>query len=460
MIKGLSFLSSIALLCYGWLSGYSFTLTIAIGVIVCRVLKIKELKMLFFVSAFFFVVNDPFTDSIQSRDPGIDFTLSAQHGIPFAPDIFSKYCALVSFLLFSFLVIRFLPKKLSVWSRISVVYGVFFLGLWASIASIASGKNSAIVFGSMFILCFSSSISYLATYIHDQRPLSFKTFASEVFPPFWDPYYVARPKLDIIADPGNQNNLDLRCLRNCAVGICLVLFGKLLNCVLLGDDFFGLSLNILAKPLPDIQTAGLSISYFALYTRFEVLLALVWNRAHIITNYFSVALFFESCYEMLKFSVPKRFYSPLKAKNFGEFFSAIMPYYSTFLSKFFLYPSYAYFRKKNWSKSISYDVALAIAMIGGGLFLHMPRDVHLAYKMGFGIYLQTYLVNGIPYFVLLFLAIKFLKPPRRLGIVFPWPFRFSIFLLTYSLIFISRIDGFYTPAGARIDFLFHLVGVY
>ena len=270
--------------------------------------------------------------------------------------------------------------------------------------------------------------------------------------PFWDNQFTPRPKMDIQPQDDKRDLLDARCLRLALLGSALMLGGSLLEAFVYSKNFHGHPLPFSMTPLPRLDNTGLQTSIFLVYSRWHVLLSVLWRGCYRITNYIALLLFLECCYLALSYDVPRRFSIPFRANSFGQFYNAIMPYYVMLLDRIYLHPLYFYLRKRGWNRVLAYDLGLCFAVTAGGLIIHLVRDVHLVGLFGAGDYLWRYLIYGLPYFFLLFAAARWVHFPPFLAKILPSPIKFSILLILYTLILSTSIGGIFVSWEQRFRF--------
>jgi hypothetical protein len=425
------------------------SLLFVVLLLICRVLKIKQMTSLFLVSLLFFgLAADPFRIYLSGYPMVKSYVFEPYQNILIALVVLGL----------SYVLCLILNKFFSSYGLKIISLYLFFSGIFYAIYHYGVSDKHFMVFFIAGVVFFARIIHYLSIFLFDREELSIKTFSARVFPPFWDNSFAPRTQLDIQLASESQDALDKYALKVLSIGVSLLVIGKILQAYCFGFTLFGSDIFQGKAQLPDLIRLELSTEIINLYPRYQILASLLVSRLNIIFNFFSVGLLFDGCYLLLGYSLPLHFQNIFKARNFGEFFSRLMPYYSYYIVKIFLYPSYHRFRRLKLSKETSYSLSLAFAIIIGGFCYHLTRDIQFAFEVGAERYFTRYLFNGLFYFGLLFVSIRFLKIRSDKANVLKTAMVFLCWFAIYSFIFLFRVDFLLMAEDQKIKFILAFLG--
>lgn len=149
---------------------------------------------------------------------------------------------------------------------------------------------------------------------------------------------------------------------------------------------------------------------------------------------------------MCGFNLPEYIDKPWKSSSFADFFTRVMYYYNIIIINIFLYPTLDFIKGYFKNKKLAMLISLNWALIFGGLFARLLKDINAIYKYGYWGALHRSLYTSLPYLVVLAMAVtaslyfsekKSLKdPPNRL-------FRMFFYIFIYGLINPLNFSGIF-----------------
>jgi hypothetical protein len=434
-----------SLLLLGWASQHD---RLAVAGLVCllRVLGVRDLQHVLPITLAYYFLAEPFQGFAVSQPPSIGRLLESRYGVDLLGSASVKYLGLICRLALGYGAYRLL-SGLEPQRRLLCLH-LLLLATMLVCGNLLHAGPALAALSMSCLLAFSTYFFYLCYLALDCRGLSPGQFVTLYVAPFWETSTVPRPVLDLRPERDKQQALDQRCVRVAVGSAGLIIIGGLAHAALFGKTFHGHTLPWSFAPLPDLEATGLNATLFGLYPRWQIWVSIFWSSLHRITNYFCLFVLIECCFLALGYDVPRRFTLPLRASSFAGFYNGLMPYYILLINRLYFYPLYSWLRKHAWDRYRAYDAALCFAIVFGGLMTHIVRDVHLVALVGVGEYLARYVVYGSPYFLLIFLSIRFVKLPQR------WPawVKFPLLLAVYSVVFLSRMDGLFLTWEERARF--------
>ncbi len=444
----LAFTSSIILISiYCMLVQIEPWITFVGSLLICRIFKIRDLFSLSIVSlACLGVSYSPFLVRLTGYANTYHYSFSPSRNI------------LIALLVITFCYL--LTIALNRWTqshglKIFTLYFFFAIGVYV-VYCLGLADVSATPFFIAGLIFYGRLLHYISVYIIEGESLGFREFCGRVFPPFWDNSFAPRPYLNISQSPNRQLDLDIRALKVLSLGIFLFTVGKIIYGIAYGNEVFGIAWFSGRSLLPNLVALGYSDKVFSLYSVFEIFLSILVSSLNVIFHFFSIGLLFDGCYLLLGFELPLHLQNVFKARKFSEFFTALMPYYSYYITKVFLYPSYSRLRRLNLRKDLSYSLALAFSIIVGGFLFHLTRDVQFVYEFGPRRFIIRYLVNSIFYFGLLFVFIHYFRIDTNKKSLFSKLIILAVWFVLYSFIFFFRVDFMATLEWEKLHLLFSL----
>lgn len=443
----------LSLILLGFVSGYGRG-EIALGVCACRILGIRRLESLLWVSLAYLFLARPFLGFVPTHWPDADMVLTARYGECHISDPSVRYFGLLARCGLAYLLFLALRKR-SMGLKLVILHLVTFGLILFSQLFFNSGPVGASV-AMYFLISFCWYLPILAYLLVDYSQCSPRSFLTLYLMPFFETSPNPQPVLDLPSQPDEDRALVRRSIVLALIFSVVIALTNLVQAALFRGRFYGHMLHIPWAPIPDLSVTGLTDSLLDLYPRWQVLLAVLWGGLHRITGYMVLGVFIECCRLMLGYDVPRRFTSPWKANSFGEFYRCIMPYYIIFMNRFYLQPIYNGLRSHGWGRKWGFEMAVWLSIFLANFTTHVIKDVQLAGLIGGAEYLWRSLVTDLSYCLVLFLCLRFMGVPKFLSGRLPTPAKFLFLLSLYSLVILSRTGGIWVSPWYRLRFVLAL----
>ena len=435
------------LLLLGRMAGYG-RFQIAMGVVACRLLGIRSLSSVFWVTLVFLFTARPFLGMVPTHWPETE--LMARYGESDLADWGVRYFGLLARLGLAYVVFQVL-MKLPLRQRFLVLHLVMLVLILTCGAYLRSGPVVAAI-GMYFLISFCWYFPVLLYLLADNQRLSPRRFLELYVVPFWETSPNPQPILGLEHQPELEDALLSRCIKLSFFFAAFIGGGNLIHSLLLNVPFYGLKLPLLWNPIPDLEVTGLSTSVFLVYPRWKIALSIFWAGVHRVTGYMALGTLIECCRLLLCYDVPRRFIVPWKVTSFADFYNCIMPYYVVALNRIYIQPIYTALRHRGWGRKWGFEMAVLVAIFAGNLTIHILRDVELVIILGGSEYLWLSLITELPYCLLLYLLLRFMTLPKRAIPWVPWPARITFFCFLYSLIILMRMGGLFVSPLTRWSF--------
>lgn len=431
------------------------------AIVVMRLLGLNSLTALAVTSVVAYsTFDDRFETKIYKRHEGMSQALREALGQSYELSFGLKLTILVMVLIGLYGLYRYFTSKIkSMFLRTTLIY--VFICVLVSISAqwktLQPSTYYTFAWLSFAVAMFAHTFVYLNLW---SRNASVREFLAVGVQPFYTtsflPRIVPMPEKSKI----DQRVLDREALRYLVLGICTMFFAQLVFSMVEGNVVPFFNIRPWWFDLPNFRKLGLSVLTVSQYPRWQFILYIFCQAVYFIFSMQSFNVAVDAIYRTLGYSMPRHFVFPWGVRTYAEFFTAVMPYYSNFLTVVFYYPIYRVMLNTKLTRGLLRYLALYLAILLFGLLFHSLRDVDDFYRYDFAFVLARQIENSLVYFTALYIGLLWIRGVSFGNRVLSSGINLLLFMAYEAFIAFLRIDYLWAGEVEKLKILKYLLFFY